>query len=344
MKILIVGCGSIGQRHAKNIAAIADVSICDSDGVKLKALSDDLDCPQFSDIDDALKNQYDGIIIALPNKFHYDAAIKALKTGAFVLVEKPLCHTLEQAEKLVELGGDRLFVVSNMRYHQAILALGESLTYIGKPLFARAQFGNYLPNMRPGVDYRKLYVAKREDGGGVLMDCIHELDYLGYLFGPAVSVSASLKKISDLEIQAEDYASLQIGYESGVQGEVHLDYLQQIKQRGCEIVGTNGTIIWKSVGKNPEHCFVKYYSKNEDKWTTLVDTTNLDVNECYVSLVQAFCNVIAGDDDGILAVADEGLSALKIVYAAYASSETGAKIDITPHEKNHEIHKKQKNA
>ncbi len=328
MRILIVGCGSIGARHARNTAPLADIAICDTDVQKVQVLAKELDCGAYTDFQEALSTKPDGVIIALPNKHHYSAAKAALETGAYVLVEKPLCHTLDDARELVKLGRDRLRVVSNMRFHEAVLALKAGLQHIGKPLFARAHFGNYLPSMRPHVDYRTLYVAKREDGGGALIDCIHELDYLAHLFGPPKAISATLSHLSDLEIETEDYAALNILYGSGFRSEIHLDYLQQFKQRGCEVIGTEGTVIWRSMGKAPEHCKVEYYTAQSGAWHTLLDTQALDLNACYVELVKAFMDVITGKGSPILSTAQEGLDVLESVFAAYRSAEEGGTIPL----------------
>ncbi len=324
MKLLIVGYGSIGKRHAANARAFGEVLVCEKDAERVK----DFDGTTHTDLDVALAEKPDGVVIALPNAYHYEAAKKALAAGAFVLVEKPICNDLSQARELVELGGERLFVVCNMRYHQAILALQDGITEIGKPLFARAQFGNYLPNMRVGVDYTSLYVAKEETGGGVVMDCIHELDYLQYLFGAAKDVSASVAKISDLRIETEDYAAISVTHESGVCSEIHLDYLQQVKQRGCEIIGSEGSVVWRSEGKSPEHCQIRVFNKDEQVWKTLIDEHDLDMNLCYVSLLQAFVNTINGQADPVLSDGSQGFKALALVKAAKESSNTGARIDM----------------
>ncbi|MCC6597439.1 MAG: Gfo/Idh/MocA family oxidoreductase [Alphaproteobacteria bacterium] len=332
MKILIIGCGSIGQRHARNAAAFSKVLVCDHEEDKAKVLAESLQCRSFTDLEEALSQQPDGVIIALPTHLHYETALKALRIceRAKILVEKPVCLSLAEAAGLQEQAQDRLFVVSNMRAHQAVMALKEGLKSIGKPLFARAHFGNDLPSMRPGVDYRGLYVVQRETGGGVTMDCIHEIDYLQHLFGPIAFVSAQLEKISALEIAAEDYAAINTIHQNGMRAEIHLDYLQKIKQRGCEVIGENGTVIWRSIGKAPEHCKVDLYSAETRCWTSLLDSVSLDINACYVSLIEAFCALISGAPrSGNLATLAEGVAALACVRACYDSAECkGQRVEI----------------
>ena len=160
------------------------------------------------------------------------------------------------------------------------------------------------------------------------MDCIHELDYLQHLFGSAKYVSADLSKLSNLKIETEDYAHLSVTHDSGIKSEIHLDYLQQVKQRGCEIIGTEGTVIWRSEGKNPEHCVIRVFEQNTQSWTTLLDTKDLDGNLCYIKLIEAFIKTIEGEKDERLATAEEGLSALKLVMAAKKSSKAGTRIEM----------------
>ena len=107
MKILIVGLGSIGKRHAKNLEGKADLLLCDQN----TSQTEDLNGQVFSDYDEALQENPDGVIIALPNDHHYKAAQKALRSGTYVLVEKPITNTLEDAKALTELSQGKLFVV-----------------------------------------------------------------------------------------------------------------------------------------------------------------------------------------------------------------------------------------
>src|SRR5262249_45644805 len=145
----------------------------------------------------------EAVVIATPHTTHLSIAKNALAAGADVLIEKPLAANLEGIGALLaeaERGGRRIRVVCNMRFHSAVAALRRALPRIGKPLFARAQYGNYLPDMRPGADYRTLYCARVETGGGVILDAIHEIDYLAWLFGPVEQVGATAGRIGSLDI------------------------------------------------------------------------------------------------------------------------------------------------
>ena len=159
-------------------------------------------------------------------------------------------------------------VVCNIRYHEAVMAIHRNMHKIGTVLYAKAQYGNYLPNMRPNVNYRDLYCAHKETGGGAILDVIHEIDYLTWLLGPVIAVNCVADKISNLDINVEDFASMILTHQSGARSSIHVDYLKPFKRRECEIVGEKGMILWQSEGKTPETCTVKLFETRKQEWTT----------------------------------------------------------------------------
>ena len=327
MKLLILGCGSIGKRHARNFSELAEVAVFDPN---CDAVSD-LALGAFNSLDDALQWQPDGVVVATPHTLHLEIAMRALDSGAHVLVEKPISNALDGVSELIALAekkAKKLHVVCNMRFHSAISVLKNNLSRIGKSLFARAYYGNYLPNMRPDADYRALYAAHRYQGGGVILDAIHEVDYLRWFFGSVESVNAVAGKLSDLDIDVEDYASIQLQHKNGVRSEIHLDYLQRCKRRGCEIVGDQGTLIWDSVGKKPEHCRVRLFLAESNAWEILYDNQDESVNKAYQILAEHFTQALSQDVDA-LASGDDGLRALRIALAALNSAKDGQRVALS---------------
>lgn len=321
MRILVIGCGSIGQRHAGNAAALgADVCVFDVLQESAKNAAEALKLKSFDTLESAFAWQPHGVIVASPHTTHVALAAQALQAGADVLIEKPISNNLEGVEALIQEAKEKrrqISVVCNMRYHEAIMALREHLDELGRLLYAQAHYGNYLPNMRPGADYRTLYSAKKASGGGVILDVIHEVDYLIWLLGGVSTVDCKADKISGLDIDVEDYANINLTHHSGTHTNINIDFLKPFKRRGCEIVGENGMIIWQSEGKAPEKCVVKLFRNTEQKWVNLVDNDNVDANAAYIRLIQAFMvkidnpNVETNLSDG-----SEGLEALKVALKA----------------------------
>ncbi len=330
MKILVIGCGSIGKRHAGNAAnAGCDVAVFDHDAAKAEGAAETV----FDSLDAALAWQPDGVVVATPHKSHLEVASKALDVGAHVLVEKPISHDLENVDGLLaqaQKRGKQIFVVSNMRFHPAVSALRDALPRIGAVRYARAQYGNYLPNMRPDADYKKLYCAHKDQGGGVIKDVIHEVDYLSWFFGDVIAVNGNAAKLSDLEIDVEDFAHLITEHAGGVRCEIHMDYLKPFKRRGCEIVGEKGALLWQSEGKKPEKCTVRLFDTATDSWETVFETDDLDANAPYLDMMKSFVSAIENpENDSSLAKGYEGLAALKVVMAAYDSVEKeGRKVTV----------------
>lgn len=314
MRILIVGTGSIGQRHARNASRFAEVSVFDQQTEATETLSgvDNIDI--HDSLEDALALKPDAAIVATPHNSHVPLAARLLHAGCAVMVEKPIAHDLESAGELIALAEElnrRLYVVCNMRFHPGPAHLLENIRAIGRIFFAHAYFGQWLPSMRPQRDYRDVYSAKKASGGGVILDNIHELDYLSCLLGPVKNARLSQARVSELEIDVGDYALVELEHENGCRASIQLDYLRQHKRRGCEIVGTGGSLIWESEGQDPEFCSVKLVLKDEPP-RILYENRNVDANIMYVLLIEKFLQAVRGKEKGSLLMGAEAVKQLAI--------------------------------
>jgi predicted dehydrogenase len=159
-------------------------------------------------------------------------------------------------------------------------------------------------------------------GGGVILDGIHEVDYLSWFFGDVVSVSCSSAKLSELDIDVEDYAHLNIRHASGVRSEIHLDYLRKYKRRGLEIVGTEGSLIWLSEGKIPEHCSVRLHTI-ANGWETVFEDSSLDASDIYLELLENFLTTINNGGSNNLLKGETAYMELAAAVAAHSSAREG---------------------
>jgi predicted dehydrogenase len=323
MKVLVVGCGSIGRRHAANAASLATAGVYDETAGVAEACAKECGARAFSRLDEALRWKPRAVVVATPHRSHLEVAARAIAAGADVLIEKPLSHSLEGVAdflEAVDAAGRRAFAVCNMRFHPGPAALRKALASVGKPLFARAHFGNYLPAMRPGRDYRELYAARRAQGGGVVLDAVHEIDYLTWLFGCVESAACHAAKLSDLDLDVEDHALLSLHHANGVDASVELDYLRPRKSRGCEIVGTEGVLAWTSDGKDPERCTVRLYRNDSGAWADIADIAAVDTGRPYRDLMQAFLEEVAHPGTHPLASAKDAAAVLATALAALDSA------------------------
>lgn len=320
MNILVVGCGSIGARHARNFSTLVGTAVTDADPDLARRVAFEFDATFQANLEEALAGRPDGVVVAVPNHLHLDVARQAVECGADVYIEKPIANVatgveafLERAEEL----GRRVFVGCNMRFHPAVAGLKEHLPRIGRPFFARAHYGNLLPNMRPGQDYRKLYCARRATGGGVILDAIHEIDYLSWLLGPACLESCTADRMSDLEIEVEDFASLVLRHDSGVLSQVQMDYLRPCKRRGCEIVGEQGALCWSSEGKTPERVRLEFCRSGAADPETLLSLEGFDMNQPFLDMARSFLAALEGRPVALLS----GREALRELETALTALE-----------------------
>lgn len=332
MRLLVAGLGSIGSRHAANAAALPGIetAVFDVSPETAGNVGNRLGVPFFNSWREALAWKPEAAVVAVPTSAHVQVASDLVHTGAHVLMEKPISDRLDKVDPFLDEAeslGRRVFVVCNMRFHPAIQAVRSALPGIGRMRFARAHYGNYLPDMRPGADYRQLYCARRETGGGVILDAIHEIDYLTWLFGPVKSVSCESAKLSDLEIDVEDVAEIVLRHAGGVFTQTHLDYLRRFKRRGLEVVGAEGSVVWLSEGKNPEQCTVRRYTPAEG-WETLYAQEALDAAPMYFDMMERFVLTIQNRESQDLLTGRAARSELACVLAAHRSGSEGRVVHV----------------
>lgn len=216
-RILVMGAGSIGTRHIRNLvdlgARVEFVDPAATTGSTHAAAS------TATEVFDPSPDDYDGVVIATPNSMHGEHLHWALSGSAVVLVEKPMVTSTSELDNEILGHADRILVGYNLRFHTGYGELRHRLLRgdIGRPVAARLWFGSYLPDWRPTIDYRESYSARCELGGGVLRDASHELDLAAWFFGQPLSVaSAWMGRVGDLEIDVEDTVRTTLVTASGI--------------------------------------------------------------------------------------------------------------------------------
>ena len=245
MRGLVLGCGSIGRRHALNLRDLGiDVAVFDTDADRRAAMSTDAGVEVLSR-DDAVA---DVVVVATPTGHHVEDLEWALERGAHVFVEKPLGASRADAERAVELGkrhsGQSVMIGCNLRFTQGYTLLRENLSRVGRPSVFLVDFGWWLPAWRPQQDYRLGYGIWRRMGGGIVLDAIHEIDYTIALAGPVESVMSLWTTTGVLEGDVEDVADLTLRHRSGAHSHIHLDYLRRTYSRSCTVIGSEGQLTW----------------------------------------------------------------------------------------------------
>lgn len=254
MKVLLVGCGSIGKRHLGNLNKIADVEhIFVYSKVKncLGGLKDKRKVSLVKSLDDI---QPDMAIIANETYKHINTAVTLARRGTHLFIEKPLSHNLSKKlnllKRIVRRNKIKLCVGYNLRFLGALKFIKTKLSHgaIGDIYFAKIEVGQYLPLWRSGRDYRVSYSASKKLGGGVALDLSHEIDYMRYIFGDPHSCKIIKAKVSSLKIDSEDIFEGIYVYSNFVCN-IHMDYLQKDMKRIIRIEGERGAIVCDFIKK-----------------------------------------------------------------------------------------------
>jgi len=250
MKFLISGLGSIGRRHLRNLRALGqeDIILYRTHQATLPDVELG-DLPTFTELSLAFAEKPDGVIIANPTALHLEVATAAAKAGAALLIEKPISDSLAglgELQSALKLSDKPAMVGFHFRFHPVLNRVKTLLEsgQLGKPLSARAHWGEYLPGWHPWEDYRRSYAARADLGGGVVNTLSHPLDYLRWLLGEVKSVSAWTGKLSELELDVEDNADILLRFAAGEAARVHLDYYQRPPSHTLEITCEGGRICW----------------------------------------------------------------------------------------------------
>lgn len=319
IRAVIAGLGSIGRRHLANLRAIepdADITVLRRSTVEGVPPGADR---VVTDAAAALGARPDCVLVTGPSVTHLEIAMAAARSGAHLFIEKPIAHDAAGVPALIAACAENkasLCIGYNFRFHKPLQLLRDAVAAgrIGALVSARAEVGQYLPDWRPGSDYRQSVSARADMGGGALLELSHEFDYLRWIVGDVVGVSARTAQLGGLEIDVEDVAEVLLDFESGAIGSVHLDMVQRTPARGCKLVGSEGTITWDGMTDA-----VRLYSASTHQWSDLRASGQADRNEMYIAELQNFLGCVRGTaTPGVTGT--DGLRALQVALAARRSS------------------------
>lgn len=245
MKVCFIGLGSIGTRHCLNLYTLCrqkgislEVHAVRSSDRPLKETLSGIGIRTLRSYEEMDPN-YDMIFVTNPTSMHYETLMKTGDKSHLFFIEKPVFDREDDNQEALPLSeGTVCYVAAPLRYTSVITAAREFVK-THDIYCARAISSSYLPDWRPGQDYRLTYSAHKDLGGGVAIDLIHEWDYLTMLFGMPESVQSMSGRYSDLEIDSEDLAVYIARYPTFL-AEVHLDYFGRETQRELELYTKEG--------------------------------------------------------------------------------------------------------
>jgi predicted dehydrogenase len=241
MKVLIIGLGSIAKKH---IAALRNVNPdCEIHALRSSKSSPVVEGIRSCNTLDEVPLDLKFILISNPTSLHLKTIKEVSHFGVPLFIEKPPIDTLDQINELLELIKTLkvpTYTAFNLRFHPVVQWLKDNIES-HDVIEVNAYCGSYLPDWRPDKDYRKIYSAQKELGGGVHLDLTHEIDFLLWVFGDPMSTMSTRRKISNLEIDSVDSAKYWLEYENFTINLI-LNYFRRDSKRNIEIV-TNQTTL-----------------------------------------------------------------------------------------------------
>lgn len=321
MNFLVIGYGSIGKRHTRNILSSGHNAVLlrhsrtapNKEGIK-----------EYYSFDDVFAHEgcVDGAIVCSPTSLHLQDVKLLVEREVPFLLEKPpaadLSSTIEMADLIKNAGFKKYDIAFNLRYHPVIRFLKDFIPNMGNVYAANIYVGYYLPYWRPDVDYRETSSAKKELGGGVHIELAHDIEYALWFLGFPELLTGYVSKVSSLEISTDDVCSAILKYRNGAVAEIHLDYLSQKYLRGGRIIAEKGTLEWEWDGRSGKvACFSKEKMISED---VFVLQPGYDFNNTYLEELNNFIEIIKGNRESMVDM-ETALNTMKVIGAIERSAD-----------------------
>lgn len=318
-RILVCGLGSIGRRHLRLLHELdpsLELAACRS-GQGPDCPEEDLLVARFGSLAKALAWQPDAAIVASPAPLHCAQAVELAAAGVALLIEKPLGTGEEPQAAWLPLQSAAekalpILVGYVLRHDPAwpVLQAWLASERIGTLMSAHGRCGSWLPDWRPGSDYRLGVSARRELGGGVLLELSHDIDLLRSLLGPLIVTAADLSCSGLLEIDVEDRALLLLRTGAGEPVSLQLDFCTRPSVRSLVLRGCEGEIHWDLI-KGSLSSVDRHGVEHEEAFSP-------GGEDRYRRQLKHFLACCRGDAEPLVSVED-GLAVLELVRQARAA-------------------------
>lgn len=316
LRILVVGCGSIGKRHVQVLTEIGVqyLACCDPSATQREILQGLFPHIQmYENYDIALREfKPKAIFILTPTRMHVAMAKTALLSGCHVFIEKPLSNSSDGVEDLKALAEKlqlKVMIGFCFRYHKVLKMAKELLDQntIGRLINIRALMGEHFPEIHP--DYLNMYYSKYSGA----FELIHDLDLAIWFANQNVKEAYSVYgSFSNIGIEAPDSIELLLGFEDRMAATVHLDFFQFPRRRQMELIGTKGVIIVEFASWDTAE--ISYYTADARQWVAKKYTTAR--NDMFRDENIEFLNAITHDGE-ITCTIDEAVKSLKVIESVY---------------------------
>ncbi len=331
---LIIGAGSIGQRHIKNLRKIGIYNIVALRSKKghFKKLPEALKVVEVDNWEEAIASNPDVAIISNPSSLHIETARKIVDHVKGIFIEKPLSDSTNECQQLIDILNEKKvvsFIGHNMMFHPIVENIIKFYNEndIGEVVNIQCQVGQWLPDWHPYENYKNAYYARKDLGGGVALTLIHEIHLALELAGLPVSVVGEVSKYNKLDLEVDVCSDLMIKHKTGAVSQIHLDYIQQPSHR-------SGLITFEMGWLSYDFTRIELIGQKKGDDTHVIwSDKNYDYNKAYIDqMIEFVCFV----EEGRLKHkydAESSVESLKVVESLLESNNSGKKVSIERNER-----------
>jgi predicted dehydrogenase len=321
-RVLIVGAGSIGERHLRCFRATgrAEMALVEINEPLHRTIAERYGVAHaFADLDAALGLDFDVAVIATPAPLHVPQATRLAAAGRHVLIEKPLSTTLDGLDELrqaIRARGVTAAVAYVYRCHPLLAAMRQAIHEgrFGRPVELVAVSGQHFPTYRPA--YRSIYYADRTTGGGAIQDALtHVVNAGEWLLGPIDRVVADAAHCVLDGVAVEDTVHL-LARHGPVLASYSLNQHQAPNEMTITVVGERGTAR---------------FELHEHRWRWMTEPGSawheeriepLERDAVFIAQAHAFLDTVEGRREPLCSL-EEGIQTLRVNLAALASAAEG---------------------
>lgn len=323
--MLVVGGGSIGERHLRCFLATGKVraSLCDVSAEIRQRLRRDYDLAAVYDDFQAVDlSAFDAVVICTPANLHIRMAKRVAEAGTHILCEKPLSVSFDGVDELVqtiERNGVTFAVAYVLRAMPPMAELKQRIDSgeIGEVKTVTVRSGQHFPTYRPA--YREIYYTRHETGGGALQDAAtHMLNFVQWCMGPAKSVCCEADHLVLPGVEVEDSTGLLVRFgDNPAIATLALNQFQTNNEGTYEFAGTDGTLRLELPSWRIGVC-------KAEEWTWS-DSQTFERDDFFVYQAEAFLRTI---EDGAppLCTLAEAADTLRAILGALESAKTGGRV------------------
>lgn len=326
--VLIIGCGSIGERHLRCFqnTGRARLTACEANPQLLQKMADTYRVPVLNDWEKAVASGFDAVVICTPAPLHVPMAIKALQSGSHVLVEKPLSQSLDGVDELIATR-DRTGRQASVAYVLHVYPiLVQARDFLRRGEFGPVQQATVVTGQpfhlyRPA--YAKTYYRDRRMGGGAIQDALtHSVNWTESVLGPVESVlcDAAHKVLPNVEVEDTVHVSAR---HRGAMSNFAMNQFQAPNESTYQFNCAGG-----SVKIETHNSRWGTFAAGASGWTWH-DVAPLDRDGPFLLQANAFLDQMAGQPSRLCTL-EAGAATLRFNLSALASAESGQRVSCSP--------------